>query len=130
MTKMRLICPKCKADNIKLRSRRIYLKRILFCLAAFALCGLLLFAIFNEDNNEGGTVLLAFLFATGMMLILLIVILIWLVRAIITKKATYKCSNCGNIFETPEFAPPLTEEELRNTFTRKKIRKDGTAVRV
>src|SRR3569833_1299709 len=106
---MRKHCPKCKSENITLRSRRKYLLIAAACLAALLLSCLFFYAAYILDGGIGA------LLATGMGTILFFIALTAglynLIKGVFTKGTSYRCEFCNNTFEAPLLLPIVKKED-------------------
>lgn len=89
-------CPKCKSDNIAIRSRRIYFIKSIVCLAIIILCYFLFRSLRREDVDR--VVILGVFICLIFSSLSLIIGLNYLIRALLTKETYFKCEYCKNNF--------------------------------
>jgi DNA-directed RNA polymerase subunit RPC12/RpoP len=97
-------CPECESRNITLRLRKVFLKRTVICVIIFCF-GYSLFDSIRQEKFVDGVVIVGLFSGIIMMAAATVMGIIWTVWAIITKKTSYKCKYCKNIFENPDYWP-------------------------
>ncbi|WP_147322035.1 hypothetical protein [Mucilaginibacter conchicola] len=74
----------------------------------------------RKETDVDGVVLVGLFGSMVTMATSLVVGVIWFSWFIVTKKNTYRCGYCKDVFENPEYVPLLTNEELHNTIIKRK----------
>ncbi len=90
-------CPKCESDNIKVKSRRRYLRISALCLYLVSLASLLLYGLYKE-NDADLTILFGFLVGAIVFSLFAIRGLYFFILGILIKKTVYQCLDCKNKF--------------------------------
>jgi glucose uptake protein GlcU len=123
MNKLIAHCPECKSTNINLRSKQVFLKRAVVCLIIFY-CGYWIYDGMLQEKDVDGIVIIGLAMGIVIMSIAAATGVIWIIWVIITRKPTYKCAFCKNIFEIPVFTSWLAiDKERFHTIRKMNIKK-------
>jgi hypothetical protein len=118
MNKLIAHCPECKSTNINLRSKKVFLKRVVVCLIIFY-CGYWIYDGMLQEKDVDGIVIIGLAMGIVIMSIAAATGVIWIIWVIITQKPTYKCTFCKNRFEIPVFTSWLAIDKERFRTIRK-----------
>ena len=96
-------CPKCKSDNITIRSRRNYLVKSIVCLVIIGFCCVVFSSLRNEEVDR--VVIIGVFGCLICSSLSLILGLNYLIRGLLIKETNFTCEYCKNKFRPAPTMP-------------------------